>query len=305
VFGFVTRVASDTRLEVEGWLLDKDWSLQPAPAHGTAYRVLGVVMARVKPYDASTAPPPNALVVDHFFDLTGAGVQPGPGAPYELFLASNYALETTAAVRSVTVIGNTFRRGWSDQCSTDGEGSVIVGNVFEDGQDHAITLNGNGNVVSGNRIDHQGVTGIGVFGSNSAVTGNQIFRTTWTTDQAPAPDNTNAGIVVGGSYLPPPGSDIVAMDNVVAENVVDGQNAPFANYGIVTYSRLSTGNTFAGNVLRNNHAADIWVASVPDGEPSVDNHLVANTCESATKVALAPGVSTTVFDAVYGYGWDS
>ena len=270
-FGVVSAVESETVLYVEQWLSDADRTPTQYPNAGTAYTVYAVYMGAVLSRTTTT------VTVADFYDLTGLRVTPTATTYYELTSHSGYCFNAESGVRNIRVVNNTFRRGWSDQCSIFGDRFQVIANFIEYGQDMGITVQpptastGYSTIV-GNRIHHQGTGGIFLGGSYTMVSGNIITESTWTTTDP----TVIAGIIC------------YQVRNSIMNNIIDGNLNPQSRMGICVTSNDSafpaTDNMICNNELRGHTFADIRLAPTGSGTMS-GTHLDFNRTYSTTKIS--------------------
>lgn len=244
-FTTVTGIQSATVLRIDGWWDSSTYMPTSPPAAGATYTVYKTITGRV---GSSTA---TAITTyDGFFDMDGTAVTPSAGALYELYRVPGYPLHIEYGGRNVLITGNTFRGGWSDQCSVYCNRAIIANNTVEDGQDVGITLNGTSgdghSIISGNRVNHNGSCGIFVgAATHTVISGNAVSGCGWTNS---VNTYTNGGIMVQN-----------ANHCLVSHNYVDGMGLARSSSGIglETSGQANDSITIVGNVCRRNSRAGI------------------------------------------------
>lgn len=240
-FAVIAGVVDDETIEVEEWLDDVTRLPLPPPPPGTQseptiYHLYQVILGRIA--ELRTDPEPRAALSWPWFDLNGRPCRPPDGLPYEFLPKSNYPIEIHRAAHDVKILHNTFKRGYSDQISVNGDEVTILGNHIAWGQDMGITLNGTKDeghsIVAENRMVHQGVGGMWVTAANVTIANNVCQATTWVNPLGP---QTCAGIMLGG-----------ARWVSVVGNVVDGMDLPLARTGISLWNVNDV--TLSANVVR-------------------------------------------------------
>lgn len=234
-FGVITATPDTDTVCVEEWL-DRD-NLTPVnpPSGGSTFTAYKLGLGRVAAANSTT------ITVDRWHDirgtiLTGASLV-SASATYEICVdIPNYPLHNETG-EDVRVVNNTFRRGWSDQCSIWGKRQMIVANTIEHGQDMGITVNGSPSLAVANSIRHQGLGGLFSISDGLLVIGNLFATTPWISDI----DDYGGHVIMGPEEagLTPP--------QVLAFNHLDGENFPQNRYG-ATWS--SPRAMVIGNVAR-------------------------------------------------------
>ncbi len=236
-FALVSRVVSETVLNVEEWLSNTDRSRVVTPASGSAYTLYKVIVGQVA---SNTG---TAITVSSWLDFDGNATTPSAGTRYECpqKLQIN-PIQLGASTDSCRVIGNTLRRYQGDMIQTFGSYNTIMGNTLIDGRDMGISINGPGgnNTVVGNTIRHCGVNGIVLDTSNgNTVSDNQIEDANWIGGSSSA---TAGGIAV-----------IKGSRNHVNNNNIKRVTSTGLNYGVVVRS-VDAGNPANNNIVINNRS---------------------------------------------------
>lgn len=234
-FAAVSGVDGAHNLRVEGWWDYNTREQVSAPSQGSTYTLYKIFIGVLAPGGLTK----NTITsYFNFYDLDGNVVTPVDGTRFEVLHGKpNYPLHMEYGARKVRIINNTFKRGWADQISCYGDDNHIIGNLIEDGQDVGITINSSvfqkddagriladhsltgHSLVIGNRIHHQGTWSIYIDGPNCLVSGNLITKSTWTNFI-----NHNLGGIIIASD---------AENCSIVGNVIDGQNSPRSENGIV------------------------------------------------------------------------
>jgi hypothetical protein len=212
----------NTRLNVEEWLDATTFLPVAPPATGAAYTALKLLTGAIASWTDTAL-----TTYDGFYDLSGDAATPDAGDLYEVFKPGVYNLHVEYGARNVRVSGNTFLRGWADQCSIYCNRATIVDNLVEFGQDMGITLNGTPgdgySVVARNRVFQQGVAGIFVGScEHGLVSHNVIAGASWTNH---VNQWTIGGIQLAG-----------CSDMLVSDNQLDGQGRTLARAGIAIHA---------------------------------------------------------------------
>lgn len=291
-FAVVIGTKNSTTLKVEEWFDSTTYMPTSAPVAGSTYTAYSLVLGRINSWTDTTV-----TTYDGFFDMDGTAVVPTNGVAYEVIRPSTYNLQIEYASGKVKVTGNTFRRGWADQCSVYCNRARITDNIIEDGGDMGITLNGTPGVgdslVANNQVRHQGAGAIYVGTvENVTVSSNIIERTNWfnrvnlwtvggiivdACKKALIIGNTcdgggramsRAGIAIGGSSI--------AIDKVYVQ---DNQCSGFSTGGIVINGTLMTNvklrenrstitytNGAVGVDSGTLYGSDLGVSGNPDGQ---------------------------------------
>jgi hypothetical protein len=230
------------------------------------------------------------LRVDFWRDLDGDVVVPpsGVGAvDFELFNRTNYLLQIERGASGALVRGNDLARGDSDSISVYADRCVVSGNRVRDTRDMAITVQGDHSLVEGNQIRRPGAGAVWVQASGCSVQANQVVGP-WTTRNAA--ERLGAINVVGGEYKRP----VLASDNVVAGNHLDGGGFASSRWGIVV--RGDDGRWLSGvdNIVRAN-----TVIGESDGGIQLDLGPARTVIDDN-----ATSVITRGYDPVAGTGAD-
>lgn len=263
-FAVISAVISQTQIQVEEWLDDMTREPLALPPPGARYTVYGVYLGRT-----GSAKPTRTRVTmfgDRWFDLNGQTVTPAAGTLYEFLPKPNYPIHLEPGARTIKILHNTVKRGYSDQISVWGDAAIITGNHVLWGQDMGITLNdtenGGHSIVANNRLYKSGIGGIFVTAKHSIVANNIIEATTWVDALA------NSGItpVFGLGAISVGGTDHV----VVLGNICDGQSLPQANVGIVI-GQVTNVSLSANIVTRVNRFGVNVVAQAMNLRSAIDN----------------------------------
>ena len=122
--------------------------------------------------------------MDAWRDWDGTIATPAAGTLYELAPKADYQGVFVQDAAKAQVLGNTFRRSWSDQVAVYGRHAIVAGNQVYDGQDVGITLEtatatDAEHIVANNTVTHEGSAGIWSHCPNARITGNVVIDTNW------------------------------------------------------------------------------------------------------------------------------
>jgi hypothetical protein len=262
-WAIVSAIVSATELVVESWLDTTTFQKVNPPANGTSITLWGIIQATISSFTATTLT--NVL---SWSSLDGHFTLPPPGTRYEIMYdRHNYHFNSTASVRDIKVTGNTFRRGFSDQCSVYGAQAIITDNDIMDGEDVGITHNGfiggvNGqSIIAHNRIQRQGSVGIYSTAPNTIIEGNNIKGFSYVNRN----DGAGAGVLFGGN---------IGHRTRVVNNIIDGEGRSEAFYGIIA------GQADSASVLDNGITGvatdEVWVRPQPGPGYVTNLHLRGN-----------------------------
>jgi hypothetical protein len=277
-------------INVEEWLSDVSREPIDAPANGTYYTVYSVRISKITSLTNSH----SAAVYFYWSDMNGNVYDGGGGSGHEPVITANtryeicppvsYPIQCDTDVRRVKIIGNTFRRGWTDQVSSFGDECIIADNYILDGQDEGITINqsasGQGHhTAHDNYIYRQGSSGVACTGDYSIVHDNHIKG--WgMRDGGLAP-----GLYVGG------------IGTLVHHNLCDGSPSLLAADGI--WHESSSGGETKDNKVINNAGQDIVLNN--DGG-SVSNGVIQHDGKAPAYVNNGGGLANGVFSRLRGSG---
>jgi hypothetical protein len=308
-FAIVVSVDSDTTLNVEEWLDQTTCLPTTPPAATTAYTVYGVLLGKASSLSGSNH---TVNLYNEWADLNGAIATPGSGTLYETLATPNYPIEATAATRRLRIVGNRFKRSYTDAISPFGVESIIAHNEIVDCQDVGITVSSSDatrgyHLVHDNRIIRQGATGIYAKGRGIDIHDNVIkgcgTRIAGTTDHT-------TGSIVGGI-----GIDLADACKV-HNNVIEGDSLPGSEAGIGVHSstnidvfdniikRVSfhdivlTGSTTTGRIRHG--TSDIFYGTL-DGTPAglILDVLTTTSPQGTLKAALGSRATDTVTGKVW------
>jgi hypothetical protein len=245
-FGIIRSVESDIQLNIEEWLDDATRVPIGVPVSST-YTVYGVILGKI-----GTNPGVDVgstlTTYGVWSDLNGNVVTPDTlmtkkngtteGALYEMLPIPNYPITggaigpvTKVGVQKVRIVGNTFRRSYTDSISPFCNEVVVAHNIISDGQDIGITMtvppSGGHWQVHDNSIYREGTHGIFLFGFS-------------TDDQS---TNVHDNLIVGWgcrmaglSVFPSAVAGAIAGEAMsggrVHGNMCDGSNFPLSEVGL-------------------------------------------------------------------------
>ncbi|HEV2914537.1 MAG TPA: glycosyl hydrolase family 28-related protein [Pyrinomonadaceae bacterium] len=283
-FAVVSIVVSETVVNVEEWMTDAAREPIQPPANGVDYTVYGVYLGSV--WNLTGAAYTSTSIRSHtgWWDLDGHRVVPPMGTRYEVLVRRpNYPLNADYGTRNITVRGNTFKRGWSDQISIYAykdapSNAVVTDNIVEDGEDMGITVHGKNNYVANNIIRHQGCGGIWTSADDSRIENNKVYDSQWV---------NMSDLGCGDIKLE------TANRTTVADNYCERISA-IDRWGITVWSGsafrgLTDSNIITGNTCRNHQSSDIGlIASFKGG---VTNSILYNN----TGKVVIRGATGTLF----------
>jgi hypothetical protein len=285
-FAVVLSVVSESVVNVEEWMTDTARQPIDPPADGTDYTVYGVYLGSVWSLKGNAYTSTSITSHTGWWDLDGNRIIPPSGTRYEVLVRRpNYPLNADYGTRNITVRGNTFKRGWSDQISIYAykdvpSNAVVTDNIVEDGEDMGITLHGKNNYVANNIIRHQGCGGIWTSADDSRIENNRVYDSQW----------VNASdLGCGDIKLETANRTIVAHNYCERITAID-------RWGITVWSGsafrgLTDSNIIAGNTCRNHRSSDIGlIASFKGG---VTNSILY---DNIGKIVIR-GATGTVFRA--------
>ena len=258
-FTTVTGVQSETKLRIDGWVDSTTYLPTAPPLPNDSYVLYKTFTARCGAKDST-----SISTYEPIYDFNGTYTLPANGSLYEIYQSNSYLLHIEYSGRNVRINNNTFRGGWSDQCSVYCNRAQISNNTIEDGQDVGITLNGTigdgHSLVSNNRINHQGTWPIFLSGAHTTIIGNVCTGNGWTNHVNPA---EIGAIAVQWS-----------VDSQVIGNYIDGENLPYSKSGIAL--RQTSGCTVADNTCKNHTLGGITLYNDIPGDNNSNVRLRNN-----------------------------
>lgn len=256
VMAFVKSVISNTKLEIEGWLVRDSYVPTSSPS-STNYKIYGLYFGI-----SSTGSTGTQINVDRWQDLWGntavINTDIQSGDRYEVCVKRpNIPIFLSEKVSNVTIAENRMSRGFNAQIYIDAgsngvcRGVFILSNFIGGGQNDGILTQGEECIINGNTISDQGQNGIKTLeASQTIVTENNIigFQTVNNTSKA------CAGIYMEDS------SHTLVGNNIINGTSADYESIAKADKGITVDGSSSTSvdNLIRSNMLLNLDAEPIY-----------------------------------------------